>query len=54
MAELERKVYSSYAFKENGREKMRINREIYEELQKKWKISPEHLFTMQKQSKLKR
>lgn len=44
MAELERKVYSSYAFEENEREKMRINREIYEELQKKWKISPRTSF----------
>lgn len=44
MAELERKVYSSYAFSENEREKMKINGEIYEELKKKWKISPSSSF----------
>lgn len=35
---MERKVYSSYAFEENEREKMRINREIYEKLEVKYKI----------------
>lgn len=35
---MERKVYSSYAFEENEIEKMRINREIYEELKLKYKI----------------
>lgn len=35
---MERKVYSSYAFKENEIEKMRINRKIYEELEAKYKI----------------
>lgn len=43
MADLERKVYSSYAFKENEREKMKINREIYEELKSKWKIASTYL-----------
>lgn len=32
MAELERKVYSSWAFKENEEEKRKINSEIYNEL----------------------
>lgn len=36
---LERKVYSSYAFEENEREKSKINHEIYEELKRKWRIS---------------
>lgn len=35
----ERKVYSSYAFKEDEREKSRINHEIYKELMEKWRIS---------------
>lgn len=39
MGDLERKVYSSYAFSKNESEKMKINKEIYEELKKKWKIS---------------
>jgi hypothetical protein len=34
-ATLERKIYSSYAFSENEREKMKINYEIYQELKKK-------------------
>lgn len=39
MSELERKVYKSYAFKDNEREKSKINHEIYEELKKKYRIS---------------
>lgn len=39
MAELERKVYSSYAFTENEREKSKINHEIYGELKEKWRIA---------------
>jgi hypothetical protein len=35
---MERKVYSSYAFKENEREMMKINSEIYNELKEKYKI----------------
>lgn len=35
---LEKKVYSSWAFTENEDEKMSINREIYNELQGKYKI----------------
>ena len=35
---MERKVYSSYAFKENEREMMKINGEIYNELKEKYKI----------------
>lgn len=35
---MERKVYSSYAFEENEKEKMKINREIYNELKEKYKI----------------
>lgn len=35
---LERKVYSSYAFKEDECEKSRINHEIYGELKEKWRI----------------
>lgn len=38
MKDIERKVYSSYAFSENAREKMRINQEIFEELKSKWVI----------------
>ena len=30
---MEKKVYSSYAFKENEKEMMKINRQIYEELE---------------------
>lgn len=36
---LERKVYSSYAFKEDECEKSKINHEIYKELKAKWRIS---------------
>ena len=32
---MERKVYSSYAFTENEREKMRINMDILKELEEK-------------------
>ena len=42
MSELERKVYPSYAFKENESEKSRINHEIYEELKTKYRIAPSH------------
>lgn len=35
---LEKQVYSSYAFTENESEKSKINREIYSELKKKYKI----------------
>ncbi len=35
---IERKVYNGWAFKENEREKGKINREIYEELKNKYKI----------------
>lgn len=35
---LERKAYSSYAFKEDECEKNRINHEIYAELKEKWRI----------------
>lgn len=35
---MEKRVYSSYAFEENEVEMMRINREIYNELNKKYKI----------------
>jgi hypothetical protein len=35
---MEKKVYSSYAFKENEREMMKINSEIYNELKEKYKI----------------
>ena len=35
---MEKMVYESYAFTENEKEKMAINREIYNELQKKYKI----------------
>jgi hypothetical protein len=38
MINLEKKVYSSWAFTENESEKARINREIYNELKKKYKI----------------
>lgn len=34
----EKTVYSSYAFEENEKEMMRINREIYQELKDKYKI----------------
>lgn len=37
--ELQKKIYSSWAFTENEFEKGNINREIYEELCKKYKIS---------------
>jgi len=36
--ELERKVYDSWAFSENEREKAKINSEIYDELCAKYKI----------------
>lgn len=35
---MEKRVYESYAFTENEEEKMAINREIYSELQEKYKI----------------
>lgn len=35
---MEKKVYSSYAFKENESEMMNINRQIYEELKEKYRI----------------
>ena len=35
---MEKKIYSSYAFTENEREKMRINMEILKELEEKYKI----------------
>lgn len=35
---LEKQVYKSFAFKGDERKKLEINREIYEELKKKWKI----------------
>ena len=35
---IERKVYNGWAFKENEQEKGKINREIYKELQSKYKI----------------
>lgn len=35
---MEKQVYSSYAFKENEREMMAINQEIYSELKEKYKI----------------
>ena len=35
---MEKKIYSSYAFKENESEMMKINGQIYEELKKKYKI----------------
>ncbi len=38
MSNLERKVYSSYAFKEDEREKSKINHEIYQELKERWRI----------------
>lgn len=37
--ELQKKIYSSWAFTENESEKGNINREIYKELCKKYKIS---------------
>lgn len=35
--ELKKEIYSSWAFKENGREKAKINMEIYKELTEKHK-----------------
>lgn len=35
---MEKRVYESYAFSENEREKMRINMEILKELEEKYKI----------------
>ena len=35
---IERKVYNSWAFQQNEKEKGRINREIYKELKSKYKI----------------
>lgn len=35
---MRKEVYSSYAFEENEKEKMKINREIYNELKEKYKI----------------
>lgn len=43
MADLERKVYSSYACEENEREKEKINHDIYNELEKKYKIAGTYL-----------
>ncbi len=39
MSNVERRVYSSYAFKEDEREKSKINHEIYEELKERYRIS---------------
>lgn len=36
---LEKKIYSSWAFTDNESEKGKINREIYEELSKKYRIA---------------
>lgn len=36
---VEKKIYSEWAFKENEKEKGRINREIYKELCEKYRIS---------------
>lgn len=36
---IERKIYPGYAFSENEHEKRNINREIYEELCQKYKVS---------------
>lgn len=36
---IERRIYSSWAFTENEREKAEINREIYEELKQKYNIA---------------
>ena len=36
---IERKVYNSWAFQKDEQEKGKINREIYEELKNKYKIS---------------
>lgn len=36
---IEKKIYSSWAFKENESEKAHCNREIYKELCEKYKIS---------------
>lgn len=36
---MEEKVYVSWAFSENENEKMKINHKIYEDLNKKYKIS---------------
>lgn len=38
MSNVERRIYSSYAFEENEREKSKINQEIYQELKEKWRI----------------
>lgn len=38
MSNVERRIYSSYAFTEDEREKSRINHEIYEELKERWRI----------------
>lgn len=38
METIERKIYNGYAFTENEREKAKINREIYKELEGKYKI----------------
>lgn len=35
---MEKKIYSSWAFKENEEEMMKINRQIYEELKERYKI----------------
>jgi len=40
---MEKKIYSSYAFKENEREMMKINRQIYEELEERYKILKERV-----------
>lgn len=48
---IERKIYSSYAFSEDEREKGKINREIYEELKSKWRISSSKDFYNQESQK---
>ena len=39
---IEKKIYSSWAFKENESEKAHCNREIYKELCEKYKISDDY------------
>ena len=39
---IEKKVYSGYAFTENSDEKIKINREIYEEIKDKAKVEFHH------------
>ena len=40
---IEKKVYSGYAFTENSDEKMKMNREIYEEIKDKAKVEFHHV-----------